>query len=202
MAKSTINISKWQGRITRAESYLNERKQERLDAIKLYTGTFFGKSINNSGEFSEVNFVYEFCDVMVSAIYARNPHIFVRAISSSTVAFAETMETVINYYVNELNWKKKMQSCILDAILQPPGWIGVGYFYINEKTRMKKEIEDEFPELKTLNEKKEKVESQQGIFDETVKIDDVFTEHISSWNVLFPEGYHNIRECPYIIIMQ
>src|SRR3990167_9642469 len=201
MAKSTINISKWQGRITRAESYLNERKQERLDAIKLYTGTFFGKSINNSGEFSEVNFVYEFCDVMVSAIYARNPHIFVRAISSSTVAFAETMETVINYYVNELNWKKKMQSCILDAILQPPGWIGVGYFYINEKTKEKKEIEEEFPELKNVGEI-DKHESEIGIFDETVKMDDVFFEQISSWNVLFPEGHHVIRECPYIIIRQ
>ena len=195
-------IQMWQARITRAEAYMNERRSERLQAIRLYTGTFFGSALNNNDDITEVNFVYEFCDVLVSAIYARNPHIFVRATSAQRVAFAETIEKVINYYVNELNWKKKMQSCLLDAILQPPGWIGLGYLYINEKTRMKKELEDEFPELKSLNEKKEKVESEIGIFDETVKMDDVFTEHISSWNVLFPEGYHNIRECPYLIVTQ
>lgn len=195
------DITKWQARITRAESYLNERREERLQSLRLYTGTFFNKAYDNSDEFSEVNFVYEFCDVLISSIYARNPFIFSRAYSSSYVAFAETMEKVINYYVNELNWKKKIQSCIIDGILQPPGWIGLGYLYINEKTKAKKEIEDEFPELKDLD-KKEKSESQMGIFDETAKMDDVFLEHISSWNVLFPEGHHVIRECPYIAIRQ
>lgn len=195
-------IKMWQARITRAEAYMNERRQERLQAIRLYTGTFFGAALDRTDDISEVNFVYEFCDVLLSAIYARNPHIFVRATCASRVVFSETMEKAINYYVNELNWKKKMQSCLLDAILQPPGWMGLGYLYINEKSRMKKEIEEEFPELKDLNGGKEKTESQQGIFDETVKMDDVFTEHISSWNVLFPEGYHNIRECPYLIVLQ
>ena len=110
-------IKIWQARINRAEAYRDERKAERLAAIRLYTGTFFGKAIDNSNDFSEVNFVYEFCDVMLSAIYARNPHIFVRATSAGRVAFAETMEQVLNYYVNELNWKKRMQSCLMDAIL-------------------------------------------------------------------------------------
>ena len=124
-------IQKWQSRFNRTESYMLERKEERLNAIRLYTGTFFGTAIDKSDDVAEVNFVYEFCDVLISAIYARNPHIFVRATTSNTVAFAETMEKAVNYYVNELKWKKKMQSCVLDSILQPPGWMGIGYLYIN-----------------------------------------------------------------------
>ena len=173
----TIDIKKWQGRITRAEAYMNEYRKERLNAIKLYTGTFFGNSFDNDSDFSEVNFVYEFVDVMVSALYARNPFIFVRATTNKRVAFAETMETVINYYVNELNWKEKTQSAIIDAILQPPGWIGTGYLFIKERDKFTKELEEEFPELKDTG-KKEKTESQKGIFDETTKFDDVFIEHL------------------------
>ena len=197
----TIDVKKWQGRVSRAETYLNARRKERLASVRLYTGTFFGDPINNNPDISEVNFLYEFCDVMISAIYARNPYIFCRAISAKWVSFAETMETAINYYFNELNFKKKEQSCILDGILQPPGWIGCGYTYINEKSKLKREIEEEFPELKGIG-KKEKVESEIGMFDETVKMDDVFMEQISSWEIMFPEGYHDIRQSPYMIRKQ
>lgn len=196
-----IDIAKWLGRIDKAEQLLNTKRQERLDAIKLYTGTFFGSSFNNTGELSEVNFLYEYVDAAVSALYARNPYIFVRGTNPGRGSFAETMEKVINYYWRELKMKQKFRSAIVDAILQPPGWIGLGYTFISAERTMKKNVEEEFPELKDFG-KKEKVESEEGFLDETRKIDDVFSEHISSWNVLIPDGYHNIRECPYIIVKQ
>src|SRR3990167_5270901 len=98
-------LTQWMGRITRAEEYLNKRRQEREQAIKLYTGTFFGSPTQNTENFSEVNFLYEYIDVLISAIYARNPYIFVRPTSASYSSFAETMETVINYYFRELKFK-------------------------------------------------------------------------------------------------
>lgn len=196
-----IDVKKWMGRIKKAEDLLNERAEERKQAIKLYTGTFFGKPIDSTEGISEVNFLYEYVDVLVSAIYARNPYIFVRPTSAMWASFAETMEKAINYYIKELKFKKKIQSAIIDGVLQPPGWLGAGYTYISEKDTVKKQVEEEFPELKDIG-KKEKVESEIGILDETAKVDDVFIEHISSWNVIFPDGYHNIRECPYLGIIQ
>lgn len=195
------DLQQWMARINRAEQLQSERKQERLQAIKLYTGTFFGSPINNNTEMSEVNFLYEFVDVLVSAIYARDPHIFVRATSGKMGGFAETMEEVINHEWRRLKLKKKMISCIIDSILQPPGFIGVGYTFISEQKKFQKEIEREFPELKDPN-KTEKTESEQGILDETIKFDDCFAEHISSWNVLWPDGYHVIRDCPYLFVKQ
>ncbi len=196
-----VDVKLWQSRILRAEEYLHQRRQERLQTIKLYTGTYFGSPLSDNQDFSEVNFVYEFCDVLVSSIYARNPKIFVRSNSSRWVAFSETMEQAINIYINRLRLKDKMKSCILDAILQPPGWMNLGYMFLNEKISAKRDIENEFPELKDLN-SPEKTESEYGIFDQTAKVDDVFIEHLSSWNVMFPDGYHNIRSSPYMITRQ
>lgn len=202
MATTKIDLAMWNNRIQKAEALLNERRQERLQTIKLYTGTFFGSAaLNTNSELSEVNFVYEFVDVLLSAIYARDPHIFVRSRSSKYSAFAETMETVINYYFPVLKMKKKITSALLDAILQPPGWIGLGYKFLTEKRNLKNQVTKEFPELKDLD-KPQKEESQLGILDETIKEDDVFAEHLSSWNVMFPDGYHNIRDCPYLIVKQ
>jgi hypothetical protein len=195
-------INMWQQRIQRAQDLQNEKTEERRQIIKLYTGTFFGNPTQNSAsDLSEVNFVYEFVDVAVGAIYARNPYIFCRSRSPKREAFAETMEKVINYYWKELRMKQKIIKAIIDGILQPPGFINIGYKLLLEKNRVINQIENEFPELKDLN-KESKVMEEQGILDETIKDDDVFAEHIPSSNVLWPDGYHDIRSCPYLIVKE
>lgn len=195
-----IDIPLWLQRINRTEQLQSEKREERLQAIKLYTGTFFGKPTDTRTDRSEVNFLYEFVDVMISSIYARNPFIFCRALSSKWSSFAESMQTAINHYWKDKEAKKKFKLAIKDAILQPPGFMMAGYMLITEKNQFKKDLEKEFPELKSV--KKERTESQQGISDETIKDDDVFLSHVSSWNVLWPDGYHDIRQCPYMIIKE
>ena len=197
----STTIKKWFGRIQRCEDLQNTRANERKQILKLYIGEFFGSPIRSDTELSEVNFVYEFMQILVSAIYSRNPHIFCRTKNKRLGQFAETMETVVNHYWYEKQAKAKIKKAIIDAILQTPGFIEIGYFIFTEKNRAIKEIEREFPELKDL-EKKEKTEEEQGITDETIKEDDVFLNHLSSWDVLFPDGYHDIRECPYLIKRQ
>ena len=199
MDKETIKI--WFARIQRCEDLQATKKNERKQILKLYKGEFFGSPVSGSTEVIEDNFTYEFMQVAVSSIYARNPHIFVRTKNTKLGQFAETMELVINHYWYEKMAKQKFKKTIIDAILQPPGFIEIGYFLFTEKNKIEKQIESEFPELKDL-EKKEKTEEEQGITDETIKEDDVFLTHISSWDILFPDGYHDIRECPYLIKKQ
>jgi len=194
-------IKMWHARIQACEDLQGKVSEQRKQTIKLLTGTFFGNPYKEN-ELTEVNFVYEFMEILVASTYARNPHIFVRSQSGRWAAFAETMETVINYYWKEKLAKKKIIQCIKDSALQPPGFVEIGYTLLSEKRKVIGEIENEFPELKEVG-KKEKVEAQQGILDETIKEDDVFLNFVSSWDVLWPAGYHDIRtDCPYIIKKQ
>ncbi len=154
-------IGMWFGRIQRCEDLQATRKNERKQILKLYTGTFFGSPFTDNSEISEENFVYEFMQILVSAIYARNPHLFVRTKNSKLGQFAETMETVLNHYWYEKHAKRKIKRVIIDAILQTPGFMEIGYFLFTEKSRAEKQIENEFPELKELD-KKDLTEEEQG----------------------------------------
>ncbi|KKN70044.1 hypothetical protein LCGC14_0434910 [marine sediment metagenome] len=189
----------WQARIERAESYQSERHPEWRNSIKLYTGTFLGPVLSQSGDLSEVNFVYEFMKILVGSTYSRNPFIFVKARSPKWTNFAFTMQTVINYYWREKHVKQKMKSVIMDAVLQPPGWIEIGYLLFVLKNQVLRQFETDFPELKETN---QKVEEEQGELDETIKNDDCFINHRSSWKMLFPDGYHDPRTSPYMIRIQ
>ncbi len=196
-----VNIPLWLGRIQRCEDLQATKHNERKQILKLYMGTFFGSPIGDNTEISEENFVYEFMQILVSAIYARNPHIFCRTKNIRLGQFAETMEIVINHYWYEKQAKQKIKKVIIDAILQTPGFMEIGYFLFTEKSKVSKQIESEFPELKDID-NPGKTEEEQGVMDETIKEDDVFLNHASSWDILFPDGYHDIRECPYIIKKQ
>jgi len=198
-----IDISMWFKRIDSAEDLQSTVRKERLQAIKLYTSSMFGNptiqgEANPLSDITDVNFVYEYCKVLIGSVYARDPHIFVRSRSNKYSDFAQTMEQVINYYWYELQMKRKIKQAILDAVLIPPGFIEIGYKLLTEK-KLREDIFDLEPQKK---EKVRKTEEEYGIFDETIKDDNVFANHISSWNVLWPDGYHNIRECPYMIIKQ
>jgi hypothetical protein len=198
MDSSTIQM--WLSRIERCENLQGERTKERLQAIKLYTSSFLSNPTNDNTDLSDVNFVYEYVKVMVAAAYARDPYIFCRTKVSTQQSFCETMERVCNVYWKKLQMKSKIKKSLLDAILQPPGFIHLGYMLITEVNQLKKSLEQEFPELKS--DKPSKTESQEGILDETVKKDDIFANFISTWNVLWPDGYHDIRDCPYLIVKQ
>lgn len=198
--KSSQEIQKWLNRIDRCEALQSEHTKERHQAISLYTSSFLGKPTNDNTEMSDVNFVYEYVKIMVGAVYAKDPYIFTRTKVATRQAFSETMERALNVYWRRLQMKAKIKKTLIDGILQPPGFIHLGYTILTEKNELKKSIEEEFPELKSN--KPEKLEVERGILDETIKEDDIFANFLSTWNVLWPDGYHDIRECPYLIIKQ
>ncbi len=195
-----IDVGMWQTRVQGCLDLQSKKTSERRESIKLLKGEFFGNPMRGLGgdEVSELNFVYEYIKVKIGGIYARDPHIFVRAFSSSQWApFAEMLETVVNYYWRELKLKQKIKKSILDGILIPPGWIGIGYTGRLEKTKQEQDIFGE-----ELGEVLKKTEGEQGILDETIKSADVFASHISAWNVVWPDGYHDPRDAPYLVEIQ
>lgn len=193
------DIKVWLSRISKMEDYQSKNHETWKEVIKLFKGEFFAKPTDNTGEVTEVNFTYEYIKILVSAIYAKDPYIFVRSRSGKRATFAETMQTVINYYWKELELKKKIKRIIATSALTPIGFIELGYLFTKApKDSFTKALEEEFPELKST--KPQKTEEEIGIFDETIKEDDVYACDRSNWDVLFPDGYHNIRECPYMAV--
>ena len=193
-----VNLVKWMARYQRAKDLQKEHEKERKDAIRLYTSTFFGPAAEDREE-QEVNFVYEFVDVMLSAIYAKNPHIFATTETSKWLSFTETMETVINYYWREKKVKNKTKDAVRDALLQPPGWLSVGFKLPLSGEKDTRDLEREFPELKTSNKKSEE---SQGNLDETIKRGDIFISNTNAWDVLWPDGYNDIRKAPYLFVLE
>lgn len=191
-----IPVRIWHQRVQRALDLQEKHSKERLEISRLYRGVFLGNPFDKTSRKSELNFLFEYVRLVKGATYARNPHIFVRAPHSDFVAFAETMEQVLNYYVTELKTKPKVKSSVADAIMQPPGFIKIGFRGDLEVTG-KKTIEPGFGELRNVA--GEKLPEQSGIFDETVKNHDVFLKFLSSWNVIWPDGYHDLRDAPYLI---
>lgn len=195
-------IDQWFIKIKQAEEHQATQHETWRQIMKMYTGEFFGKPTDDSDDVHEVNFVYEYVKLLVSAIYAKDPFIFVRTESKKYAFFSETMERVINRYWSLLKMKNKIKSTVQNSVLQAPGFVELGYMFLKEsdenKTTIAKQLEEEFPELKNV--KEDAIESS-GIFDETIQDDDVFANSVSAWNVLWPEGYHNIRECPYMIVV-
>lgn len=183
--KLDIDISLWQTRIGDCENFQSSKHNEWTTANKLFTGTFFG-FIGVDSELSEVNFTYEFIKMLIGSCYARDPHIFSRPFGTGSryALFAESMETVINYYWRKLKLKKKMKQALLNAAMNPPGFIRIGYKFLESRTDENKE------------------ESQQGELMDEIQFDDIFAEFLSTWDVLFPEGYHDFRNCPYVIIKE
>jgi len=183
MPKSPEEIRIWVGRIQRAKDLQEDKSKElRTSAIQMFTGTFFGNATDRARDMEEVNFLFEFVKVSIAAYYARHPKIFVRTNTSKYQPFVETLERVLEYDVRDLQIKDKAKTTLLDSILQPPGWGKIGF------TRLA-------PQGKLNG----KLESQLGILDETRRNERVFFSNVPSWRMLWPDGYNNQREAPYLI---
>ena len=192
MTQDEIKI--WFGRIQRAEILQAKHTEGRIQSIKLYKGEFFGNPISNNSETIDCNFLYENVELWKSAVYARAPYLFIRSRSTRMVRFSETMERVVNYYITHLGLKKLEKQAVVNAIIQPPGFIGAGYFFTSNKDKLTRELEQEFPELRDTKKEKKKWDMNPGI-----QNDDIFLKYISPHSMLWPDGYHNLLDAPYLI---
>ena len=200
-----IDVGLWNERIQNCIDLQSQHTGTRKEIIRLFTSQFYARHQGSQGlfaslhgDFSELNFLYEYLKVKKATIFSRSPFIFSRSRTSNFTEFAETIQTVINYYWRELKAKPKFKDVIDEGILVPPGWIEIGFTGQLQKAvrEVLEEEEEEFtPETKPLS----KVESQLGILDETIKNADVFLRYVAYTDVVWPDGYNNIREAPYIV---
>lgn len=80
-----------------------------------------------------INLVRPHVNVVIPAVYSRNPDVLVLPGRSSMVEDelvrkkAEVVQNVLKYYLRELDIKAEVKLCILDAIITGMAWIKTGY---------------------------------------------------------------------------
>ena len=109
-----------------------------------------------------VNMVYTNISTILPSIIFRNPRLYVSARKKpvegkDTVAAALTLESLLNYYYEELKIKREITRCLMDSLLGPWGIMEVGYTLSTEKIKGGKEL----------------------IVDELIKEDSVFVKRVS-----------------------
>lgn len=202
-----INI--WKARINRAKSMQQKMHSIWKDSLDLYNCIFFEKIYGGlDPERVDVHFANWFINNTIPLVYFRDPYIFIKGRSERYFGFAETLETAINIFWKKLELKQQFKKVILSACLMPPGWLKVGYTAkigqdiakldeIRQKTLIQN-IKDSVTGI-FKKEKEELTIEEQGILNEYIEEESIFATWLSSWNILMPEGYHQISQMPYLI---
>jgi hypothetical protein len=208
MDSSELQI--WKDRIGRGKALQQQQHQDWKQAVEIYNCNISSLLKGIDPERIDVNFGKWYIDNLVPLVYFRDPFIFVKPRHDKYSGFAETLETVINYYWRELMLKQEFKRVILSSFLMPPGWIKLGYTAkigqdiakVDEEKQksLLKEIKDAV--MGVIKKKEEKTPEQQGILNEYIKEESVFATWIPSWNMLMPEGYQVISRMPYLIEME
>lgn len=206
---TNTEIKVWMGRISRAASLQQEKHQIWKDSIDLYNCIYFDKLYGGiDPERVDVNFANWYIDNLVPLCYFRDPYIFTKPESDKYSAFASTMEKLVNINWRRLEMKQQMKRVIKSAFIMPPAWIKTGYTAkigqdiakIDEvkKRNLIKDIKDAITGI--ISKKPEDITpEEQGILNEYIEEESVFSCYISSWNVLMPEGYQVVGNMPYLI---
>ena len=204
---TSLEIKVWKDRIGRARALQQTQHDDWKKAERIYNCDMQGILPGVDLEQVDVNFGKWYVDNLVPLVYFRDPFIFVKPRHEKYTSFAETMETVINYYWRELYLKQEFQRVILSSFLMPPGWIKLGYTAkIGQDIAKVEEIKQKsiIQQIKdTITGKSQKKEEKNpeslGVLNEYIKEESVFATWIPSWNMLMPEGYQVISRMPYLI---
>ena len=196
----------WLGRLERAEGNMQRQKSIWERSIQLYDCSFFEKYYGSlDPERVDVHFVNWYITNVVNLTYFRDPFIFIKCEHSKYDKFADTMETVVNHHWKQLKMKGQMKKTILSGLLTSPGWIKIGYtanigddVAKIEEIKQKGIIDDIKSFLKGKTEKEDVTPEEQGIMSMDIKEESIFGSWVSSWNMLMPAGYNQIKDMPWI----
>lgn len=202
------DIKVWKGRIQRAQGIQQKAHSLWNNSLDLYNCSYFDKIYGGTDpDRVDVHFANWYIDNLVPLVYFRDPYIFVKPKHNKYSAFADTLEKVINIYWGKLKMKEQFKRVIKSSFLMPPGWIKTGYTakigqdiakLEEEKTKtLMQEIKDAI--TGTFKQKEEKTLEEQGVLNEYIEEESIFGTWISSWNMLIPEGYHLVKDMPYLI---
>ena len=202
-------ISIWKDRISRAQGVQDQQHSDWKDSIKLYNCDYFSQIYGNiDPERVDVNFAKWYIDKQIPLIYYKDPRIFIKNRGDKYGELADTLDTVINYEWRRLRLKKQMKRVILSADLTSPGWLKLGYtakigqdIAELEKIKQKSLISDIKDTIKGIfkKEPEDLTPEEQGILNAYITEENLFATHISSFNVLMPDGYQYIENMPYLI---
>lgn len=74
-----------------------------------------------------VNLVHPAVRVIVPAIYSKNPDLIVKPRKRGYEEGAKAMAMLLRYFMDELDLKREVKLCLVDAILTGHAWLKVGY---------------------------------------------------------------------------
>ncbi|MDD5387589.1 MAG: hypothetical protein PHQ22_10390 [Sulfuricurvum sp.] len=209
MDNAELNV--WQAKISRCSAYQQTQHPNWSEAIDLINCNLLTKKFGiDDSEYVEVNFAKWFIDAIVPMIYYKDPYIFIKPKHERYTSFAQTAETVVNYYWRELALKQQMQRCIASALLTPPGWMQIGYTAKIGQDIAKLDEEQNKSVIQNikdfikgkLGEPKEKTPAQQGVLNEYIEEESPFVNWENSWKILVPPGYQAFNQMPYIIVVE
>lgn len=203
-----MDIGIWKGRILRAESVQKNMHKEWKDAIDLVNCEYFDKNSPQLDDRVDVHFANWYYNNLISLCYFRDPNLFFKSEVKKYSGFAETLDKVINKKWKQLELKQQFQDVIGSALVQPPGWIKVGYTAkIGQDVSKLKEdkeksligdIKDSLMGIFKDKEEKSKLPEEQGVLDVNIEEESIFASWVPSWNVLMPDGYNRVDNMPWI----
>jgi hypothetical protein len=155
-----------------------------------------------------VNMVRPHVNVVVPAVYSRNPDVLVtprrldQAADEVIIKRAEIMQNLLRYYLEELDIKTEAKLCILDAILTGHGWMKTGYEteieVIEEGSKEKKEtLISMF--LKSVGVKEFDEEKEPYRPNEKVVSERVWSLRVSPFDIIVPALSRRTEEMQWIV---
>lgn len=196
-----VDLVTWKSRLNEMLALHARQHRRWREAQELVEGRWLSQlSASLDPDWTPVNAPKAYVTAVVSALYARNPYFHVRARHARYLAFARSMELILNYLREELNLKANVKRCIADATMTGMGWMEVGYTatFGTLEPPAQSAGGGVFEQLLS----KPKRPSEQGVLNEYVKEISAYSVRLSPWRVLLPPGYHSVSEMPYLAVAE
>lgn len=135
MAKKKLDtggpeLSRWLSRVLYANRVRHEADQVfGYTRAHLQYQTLFDRAMPSfikDASLVPISEVYAFCKAFIPSVYSRDPHIEVTSHGREFLGGSKLLELAVNAYWRELNLKREVKRCLLDAILAV-GYMKVGF---------------------------------------------------------------------------
>ena len=199
----------WKQRIIAAEQYQAQQHERWKRANDLYSMRYW-QDLGFSGRWNDtivpVNYATTFVTTLVSAIYARNPKIFVRARRPRFDPFSQTMEVLQDRQWDEAQMKEVMIQVTIDAVLTGIGWLELGFVPTDgdvlpesAATVNGKGLIEKVKQAFGKNRVKDAL-ATQGTLEEAKQRGEFYNIRRSPYDVLVPKGFSSYWNLPYIML--
>lgn len=194
-SKLTENdVSKWFSTINLALEWRKPYEDIWDRVIDYLKGRYFNE-MSDSDRIC-VNMVRPHVNVVVPAIYSRNPDVIVRPqrrweteTDELVRKRAEVMQNLLRYYLKELDLKTEIKLCILDAVMTGHSWVKTGYELklqqLQEEASEKETVISKVLKMVGLKED-DPVENDEPIINEKILSERPWALRVSPYDMIVP----------------